>query len=228
VSDITTRLASVRERIARAAKDAGRDAADITLVAVSKNVAPDLIVDAIGAGQHVFGENRAQELVAHASAVSDALGDAVTADVEWHFVGRLQRNKVRAIASTVALWQSVDRPELVTELAKHAPGARMLVQVDVGDEPQKGGCAPDGAAALVEQARNAGLRVEGLMTVPPMGVDPRRYFAALRTLADRLDLDRLSMGMSSDFEAAIGEGATIVRVGTAVFGPRPTSPNARR
>ncbi|MDQ1519349.1 MAG: dependent protein, partial [Actinomycetota bacterium] len=129
---VEERLDAVRERIERTAKRAGRDPNDVTLVAVSKNVDPVRIADAIDAGQRVFGENRAQELVAHAQAVA--------ADhVEWHFIGRLQRNKVRALTSIVTVWQSIDRAELVTELAKHAPGARILVQVNVGDEPQKGG-----------------------------------------------------------------------------------------
>jgi pyridoxal phosphate enzyme (YggS family) len=217
---VEARLAEVRERIGDAARRAGRNATDVLLVAVSKNVEPARIGDAISAGQRAFGENRAQELLAHADACDGA--------VDWHFVGRLQRNKVRALAPLVTLWQSVDREGLVTELAKHAPHARVLVQVNVGDEPQKGGCAPADASALVTTARAAGLQVEGLMTVPPEGTDPRPFFAQLRTLADRLELGQLSMGMSSDFEAAIAEGATVVRVGTAIFGPRPTSPNARR
>jgi pyridoxal phosphate enzyme (YggS family) len=217
---VEARLAAVRERIVEAARRAGRDPGAVTLVAVSKTVGPARIAQVADAGQRVFGENRAQELLAHA--------DALDRDLEWHFIGRLQRNKVRAIAHLVARWQSVDRTELVTELAKHAPGARVLVQVNVGDEPQKGGCAPDATPVLVDDARNAGLRVEGLMTVPPEGRDPRPFFAGLRTLSRRLELPELSMGMSGDFEVAIEEGATIVRVGSAVFGPRPTSPNARR
>jgi pyridoxal phosphate enzyme (YggS family) len=219
VNDVATRLATVRDRITAAAQRASREPDAVTLVAVSKNVDAVRIADAADAGQRVFGENRAQELVAHAGALER--------DVEWHFIGRLQRNKVRTVARLVALWQSVDRPELVAEIAKHAPAARVLVQVNVGDEPQKGGCDPDGTAALVGTARDAGLRVEGLMTVPPDGVDARPFFAELRTLSERLELPELSMGMSGDFEVAIEEGATIVRVGSAVFGPRPTSPNAR-
>jgi PLP dependent protein len=217
---IETRLAGVRERMARAAERARRNVDDVMLVAVSKTVDAARIEAAIEAGQRVFGENRAQELAQHAAALQ--------AGVEWHFIGRLQRNKVRAIAALVTLWQSVDRADLVAELAKHAPGARVLVQVNVGDEAQKGGCAPEATGALVDRARDAGLNVEGLMTVPPADVDARPYFASLRTLARRLELDQLSMGMSGDFEAAIEEGATIVRVGSAIFGPRPTSPNARR
>ena len=217
---VADRLSEVRERITDAAKRAGRDPSDVLLVAVSKNVDPARIADAVNAGQRVFGENRAQELLAHANASDDAL--------EWHFVGRLQRNKVRSLAPIVAVWESVDRVALVEELAKRAPGAHVLVEVNVGDEPQKGGCAPAETPALVAAARDAGLRVEGLMTVPPAGTEVRPFFAQLRTLAERLELGQLSMGMSSDFEAAIAEGATVVRVGTAIFGPRPTSPNARR
>jgi PLP dependent protein len=217
---VAARLDAVRERIAIAAKRAGRGENDVQLVAASKTVEPARIVEAFDAGQRVFGENRAQELTAHANAVDR--------DAVWHFVGRLQRNKVRSVARFVSCWESVDRDELVDEIAKHAPGASVFVQVNLGDEPQKGGCAPAGAAALVDTAQKAGLGVEGLMTVPPAGVDPRPYFATLRTLGGQLELHQLSMGMSGDFEAAIEEGATIVRIGSAVFGPRSTSENARR
>jgi pyridoxal phosphate enzyme (YggS family) len=224
VSDsIGDRLAAVRERIAAAAHDAGRDPGSVTLVAVSKYVEPALIAEAADAGQRVFGENRAQELVAHADALA-----AAPHDIEWHFIGQLQRNKVRSLVGRVALWQSVDRDELVTELSKRVPGARILVQVNVGDEPQKGGCAVGDTARIVDLARDGRLDVCGLMTVPPAGDDPRPYFARLRELGERLGLPELSMGMSGDYEAAIGEGATIVRVGTAIFGPRPGGPGARR
>jgi pyridoxal phosphate enzyme (YggS family) len=218
---VAARLAEVRDRIAAAARRSGRPPDAVTLVAVSKTVDVPRIAEAVDAGQSRLGENRAQELLAHASGLARD-------DVEWHFVGRLQRNKVRAIAPLVAWWQSVDRPQLVAEIARHAPGATVLVQVNVGDEPQKGGCAPDAAAGLVDAAREAGLRVPGLMTVPPLEGDPRPHFARLRSLVQRLGLDTLSMGMSNDYEAAIEEGATIVRVGSALFGPRPGSPDARR
>ncbi|MCU1426043.1 MAG: pyridoxal phosphate enzyme YggS family [Actinomycetia bacterium] len=219
-NDIGVRLHNVHERIRAAATRAERDPAGITLVAVSKTVDAERIAAAARAGQRVFGENRAQELAAHA--------DAIDGDVEWHFIGRLQRNKVRSIARNVALWQSVDRDELVPELAHRAPGARVLVQVNVGDEPQKGGCTPAATAQLVDTARTAGLRVEGLMTVPPAATDPRPFFAQLRDLGGQLGLPELSMGMSSDFEAAVAEGATIVRVGSAIFGPRPAAADTRR
>ena len=226
---IEERLGVVRHRILDAAHRAGRDANTITLVAVSKTVEHERVIEALHAGQRDFGENRAQELSRKATGVGLFKGSRLDGvNPRWHFIGRLQRNKVRSIANLVTCWQSIDRAELVTELAKHAPGARVLVQVNVGDEPQKGGCAPDATAALVDVARDAGLRVEGLMTVPPEGRDARPFFAELRTLSQRLELPELSMGMSGDFEVAIEEGATIVRVGSAVFGPRPTSPNARR
>jgi hypothetical protein len=219
-SEVAQRLDAVREHVADAAKRSGRDESDVTLVAVSKTVDTARIGEAVAAGQRVFGENRAQELLAHAAEVDG--------DLEWHFIGALQRNKVRALASIVRCWQSVDRPELVAELAKRAPAARVFVEVNIGEEPQKSGCAPDATGALVALARDAGLRVDGLMTVPPAASDPRPHFRRLRGLAETLGLSQLSMGMSGDFEVAIEEGATVVRVGTAVFGPRPTSPNARR
>ena len=132
------------------------------------------------------------------------------------------------LAGRVALWHSIDRSELVDPLRRHAPGARVLVEVNVSDEPQKGGCRPDATPALVDELTAAGLVVEGLMTVPAASGDPRPSFAALRELGGRLGLVQLSMGMTSDFEAAIGEGATIVRVGSAIFGPRPGADGLRR
>ncbi len=148
--------------------------------------------------------------------------------VRWHFIGRLQRNKVRAVAPHVSLWQSVDREVLATEIARRAPAAHVLVQVDFGREPQKGGCAPEDAAALVACARAVGLAVDGLMTVPPANTDPAPAFRACRALADELGLLTCSMGMSGDYEDAVREGATMVRVGSAVFGPRPPVSDARR
>jgi pyridoxal phosphate enzyme (YggS family) len=221
VTEVATRIAAVQERIASAAKHAGRDPHDVQLVAVSKNVVPERIADALDAGQRAFGENRAQELLAHVDALRRD-------DIEWHFVGRLQRNKVRSLAGAVTLWQSVDDDALIAELAKRAPAARVLLQVNVGDEPQKGGCDPDAVPALADRARAAGLRVEGLMAVPPLAADPRPWFATLRALGAKLELPQLSMGMSGDYEAAIAEGATIVRVGTSIFGPRPSPADMRR
>jgi pyridoxal phosphate enzyme (YggS family) len=195
-------------------------------VVVTKTVPEERIRDALEAGVRDLGENRAQELVAKAEALESAPpgGDAP----RWHFIGRLQRNKVRMLAPHVELWHSIDRPELADPLSRHAPGARVLVEVNLSAEPQKGGCTPGEAPALVERLRAAGLVVEGLMTVPAAAGDPRPAFAALRELARHLDLAQLSMGMTADFEAAVAEGATIVRVGSAVFGPRPGPDGLRR
>jgi len=220
---VAARLAEVRERIDAAARAAQRDPADITVVAVTKEIALDPIRDALAAGATDLGENRAQELVPKAEALA-----ASTPAPRWHFIGRLQRNKVRALARHVALWQSVDRDELVDAIAQHAPGAAVLVQVNVAGEVQKGGCEPGAVPALVARAHDCGLRVEGLMTVPPLDSDPRPHFAELRTLTETLGLGVCSMGMSGDYEIAVSEGATIVRVGSAIFGPRPGSPAARR
>lgn len=208
-------LAEVRERIATAARAAGRDPHDVELVAVSKEVDADAVVEAVAAGQHHFGENRAQELAAKAEEL-----DRRELEVAWHFIGRLQRNKVKAIAPRVALWHSVDRAELGEAIARYAPGAHVLVQVSLAGETQKGGCAPESVAPLRDELTALGLAVDGLMTVPPLEGDPRRHFAALRVLAESLALPTLSMGMSGDFELAIAEGSTHVRVGRAVFGSR--------
>jgi pyridoxal phosphate enzyme (YggS family) len=175
----------------------------------------------VEAGVVDIGENRAQELLEKAPLVDGA---------RWHFVGTLQRNKVRSLAPWVACWQSVDRDALGVEIARRAPGARVLVEVNLAEEPQKSGCAPGEAPALVDTLRGHGLQVDGLMTVPPAEGDPRPWFAALRDLTSRLELRELSMGMSGDFDVAVEEGATMVRVGRALFGDRPvpTSPQRRR
>jgi len=215
VTDLATRIDEVRTRIADAAGRAGRDPSSVTLVGASKTVPAERLVEAVDAGLRDLGENRAQELLAKAP-VLDGAGCAP----RWHFVGRLQRNKVAALAPYVALWHSVDRLSLGEAMARRAPGARVLVQVDVGDEPQKGGCTPSDTPALADSLRALGLDVAGLMTVPPRTADPRACFATLRELASRVGADELSMGMSEDFEVAVEEGATIVRVGRAIFGPR--------
>jgi PLP dependent protein len=195
----------------------------VTLVVVSKTVPEDRVREALAAGARDLGENRAQELVAKAVALAD-----VVPPPRWHFIGRLQRNKVKLLAAHVGLWHSIDRPELAEPLSRHAPGARVLVEVNLSDEAQKGGCRPEQTRALVDVLSGAGLVVEGLMTVPAAVGDPRPAFAALRELAGRLGLAGLSMGMTADFEAAISEGATIVRVGSAVFGPREGTNGLRR
>ncbi|MDQ1511467.1 MAG: dependent protein [Actinomycetota bacterium] len=215
MTEIAAHLHEIRERIATAARTTGRAPEAIQLVAVSKEVDAAAVAQAFAAGQRDFGENRAQELLTKAEALNRQ-----PLELAWHFIGRLQRNKVKAIASLVTLWHSVDRSELGVEIARHAPSARVLVQVNVAGEEQKGGCAPAAVPALVDSLTDLGLTVEGLMTVPPLVGDPRPHFGALRDLATRLGLATLSMGMSGDFEAAIAEGSTLVRVGRAVFGPR--------
>jgi len=183
---------------------------------VTKGFGPAAITAAAAAGCRAIGENYAQELSDKTDAISAAA-------VEVHFVGRLQTNKVRRLAGIVDVWETVDRTSLVAEIARRAPGARVLVQVNATDEADKGGCAPDAVAALVDDARAAGLAVEGLMTVGPTGTRPedaRVGFAAVRRLVDELGLSVCSMGMTDDLEVAVQEGATQVRIGTALFGVR--------
>jgi hypothetical protein len=217
-------FAEVRARVDAAARESGREPHEVTLVVVTKSVGVDAIRDVLDAGATDLGENRAQDLVAKAR----ALGDGGARTPRWHFIGRLQRNKVHTVAPYVALWQSVDREELAAEIARRAPDARVLVQVNVAGEEQKGGCAPSDTAALVAACRAHGLAVEGLMTVPPEAGDPTPIFVTLRRLSDELGLTACSMGMSGDYERAIRAGATMVRVGTAIFGPRPADSGARR
>ncbi len=209
-------LDRVRERITAA----GGDPDAVTVVAVTKAFAVDAVEAALAAGAVHLGENYAQELVAKAEALDAAIRPV------WHFIGGLQRNKVRAIAPHVALWESVDRASLGAEIAKRAPGARVLVQVDISDEDTKGGCPPDEAPDLVAALAALGLDVAGLMGIAAAGDTgrARSQFARLAALRADLGLAELSMGMSADLEAAVAEGATIVRVGSALFGPRPPHP----
>jgi pyridoxal phosphate enzyme (YggS family) len=215
-SDVASRYREIRERVERAARDSGRDRDSVLIVGASKTVDLVRIRAALGAGLRDLGENRAQELAAKAP----ELGDLDGGGPRWHFLGQLQRNKVRSVAPYVGLWQSVDRAELGAEIARRAPGARVLIEVNVAAEPQKGGCARATVGELADQLRAQGLDVRGLMTVPPAAGDPRPWFAALRDLGEDLRLPELSMGMSGDFEAAVSEGATIVRIGRALFGDR--------
>jgi pyridoxal phosphate enzyme (YggS family) len=210
---IAARVAEVRDRIAAAARAAGREPRAVRLLAATNTQPVEAVRAVVRAGVVDVGENRAQELVAKAPALADT-------DAVWHFIGRLQRNKINQLAPWVRRWESVDRAELVDALAVRAPGARILLEVNVAGEAQKAGCTPADAPALVDRARSGGLDPVGLMTVAPASGDPRPTFAALRDLADRLGLAELSMGMTGDYEAAIAEGATVVRLGSALFGPR--------
>jgi pyridoxal phosphate enzyme (YggS family) len=210
VSGIAGRLAELRAGIP----------AGVTLVAVSKTQPPEAIRAAYAAGQRHFGENYAQEWRAKADALADL------PDLVWHFVGSLQTNKVKVLAGRAAWVHTVDREELAREIAKRyaAKGAvaRVLLEVNVAREPQKAGCDPDDAMRLAAVVRALpGVELRGLMCIPPAEGDPRPWFRALRGLAAGLALPDLSMGMSGDWRAAIEEGATLVRVGTAIFGARP-------
>lgn len=212
MTEIAERLAQVRERIDAAARRSGRAGDDVAVVAVTKEFDAATVRAALDAGLRRIGENRAQDLLEKAERL---------AGPEWHFLGQIQRNKIARLAPVVAVWHSVDRLVVAEAIAHRAPGAPVYVQVNVGGEPQKGGCEPASVPGLVSRFRDLGLSVEGLMTVPPHAVDPRPHFAALRELGLDAGLGGLSMGMSDDFEVAVEEGATIVRLGSALFGPRP-------
>ena len=195
----------------------------VELVGVTKGFDASAIDAAVAAGCDAIGENYAQELLDKASAIQRLRP-------EVHFIGRLQRNKVRQLVDLVDVWCSLDRVSAVKEVAKRAPGARVLIQVDTSGDPGKGGCVPGEAEALVDRAGELGLSVQGLMTIGPTGgssEDARPGFREVRALVDTLGLAVCSMGMSGDLEVAVQEGSTQVRVGTALFGerpPRPTSP----
>ena len=225
---ISSNLVQINQRINAAAQQAGRDPASVRLVAVSKTRPAADIVEAFQAGQTIFGENYIQELVPKLAEVSEP--------VQWHMIGHLQSNKVKYIAGQVALIHSVDRISLATEIdrqwGKLGKICDVLVQVNISGEETKSGTTEEGAIQLVQEcAKLSHVRVRGLMTMPPFFDDPeaaRPYFAELRrlsqTVASRnisgVDMVELSMGMSGDFEAAIEEGATLVRIGTAIFGNR--------
>ena len=239
--DLAGALERVRERIGGAAARAGRDPSQVTLVAVSKGQPAERVAEAARAGQRDFGENRTAEAVPKIAQL-EAWG---AGGLRWHFVGRLQRNKVRTLFGTggtegpargdlVCLIHSVDRLELAAEIAKRAAGpADILVEVNTSGEEAKGGVHPSGLAALVDAILRMpgadGVQVRGLMTMAPRvdrPEDARPYFRRLASLRDELGrrfpgagIGHLSMGMSQDYEIAVEEGATIVRVGAAIFGP---------
>lgn len=212
------RLADVQAGLKRACRDAGRSDTPL-LVAISKTFDADAIRPLIAAGQRHFGENRVQE-----AAAKWPLLQAETPGITLHLVGQLQSNKAAEAVALFDVIHSVDRPSLVAALAKaqSAAGKRpaCYLQVNIGNEAQKGGCAIADLPALLAQARTAGLDVIGLMCVPPAHVEPAPYFALLAEHAKRLGLTGLSMGMSSDYETAALLGSTVVRVGSALFGTR--------
>jgi pyridoxal phosphate enzyme (YggS family) len=219
LDDPETRLATVRETIAHTARRADRKAEAITLIAVSKARAGEEIAPLLAAGHRVFGENRVQEAQAKWPALREAWPD-----IELHLVGQLQSNKAEDAVALFDAIHSVDRSSLIAALAR-AMGQQdrrptCFLQVNIGDEAQKGGCAIDDVPVLLAEARAAGLPVAGLMAVPPADLEPAPYFALLAKMARDHGLAGLSMGMSSDYETAVTLGATHVRVGTALFGAR--------
>ncbi|HUR77236.1 MAG TPA: YggS family pyridoxal phosphate enzyme [Acidimicrobiales bacterium] len=211
-SDTVTRnLAGLRARIERAGGDADR----VTIVAVTKQQPDTVVGDALAAGLRDLGENRTDALVERATAQTDAA-------IRWHFLGQIQRNKIGKVAPHVALWQSVDRPELGPAIAKHAPGARVLVEVNLTDDPNRGGTSLVTVPSLVSDLTAEGLVVLGLMAVGPIGDAEvaRPGFSAITRMADSLGLAVRSFGMSNDVEVAVECGSTMVRVGTGLFGAR--------
>ena len=227
---LAQRLGSVLERLKAALRSAGRNEDDATLVAVSKRHPAALISEARAAGQLAFGENYAQEMVAKIDELSGLQG------LEFHYIGPLQTNKARLVTGNAALIHAVDRAKVLRVVSRLAVQRgveqQLLFEVHLSHEDSKAGCLPEALPALVQTALELpGIRPRGLMTMPPFFADPeksRPYFSALRALRDDLsarfelaDFDHLSMGMSHDFEVAVAEGATLVRVGAAIFGPRP-------
>lgn len=226
-SELSDRLTAVRYRVDAAASDCGRDPAAITLISVGKTFPAEVVNEAVTAGATDLGENRVQEAVAKKPEVGEA---------RWHLIGPLQRNKARAALEVFDIVHTVDRFEIADRLqyllTEHWPERRLdvLIEINVAEEPQKAGALPEDACELLEHANGCDrLSVCGLMAIPPWSEDPeasRPWFRKLHELRDRLQyemgrpLRELSMGMSHDFEIAIAEGATMVRVGTAIFGSR--------
>lgn len=226
-SSLAGRLALVQERVAAAAETAGRDPRDVTLISVSKTHPAEVVDEAVAAGALDLGENRVQEAQAKKPGVREA---------KWHLIGPLQRNKARVALEVFDVIHTIDRPEIARRLQflleEHWPDRVLdvLLEVNVGEESQKAGVSPEDLRELLDEVRTHDrLVVRGLMAIPPFAAEPeasRPHFRSLRELRDRMEketgrpLPELSMGMSHDFEIAVAEGATLVRVGTAIFGAR--------
>jgi PLP dependent protein len=226
VKDLEERIAAVKERIHRAAVNAGRSPATVRLVAVSKRCPAEAVKEAYRLGLRAFGENYAQELVSKAAEVGNLPG------IEWHMIGHLQTNKARILAPLITTLHTVDSTYLASEMGKRAARLgrtiEVLIEVNVAKDPAKSGCSPPELQSIIDAVRACpALSLRGIMTMPPHTEDPegaRPFFAGLRALqtlhGGSAALPELSMGMSHDLEAAVAEGATIVRVGTAIFGER--------
>jgi pyridoxal phosphate enzyme (YggS family) len=227
MTTLQERVASVKERIVRAAERAGRAPDTVRLVAVSKRQPADAVREAYRLGLRAFGENYAQELVSKASEVGDLPG------IEWHMIGHLQTNKARLVAPVITTLHTVDSTHVASEIGKRAAKVSrtidVLIEVNVAKDADKSGCSPSELQSIIDAVQACpSLVLRGIMTMPPHADDPeqaRPFFAGLRALqtlhGGRATLPELSMGMSHDLEAAIAEGATMVRVGTAIFGERP-------
>ena len=220
MSDAVQRLQQVRQRIAAAEKEAARETGGVMLVAVSKTFSADEIRPVIDAGQRVFGENRVQEAISTWPALKTEFPD-----LELHLIGPLQSNKAKEAVALFDVIETVDREKIAAELAKEMKkqnkAPKLFVQVNTGSEPQKAGLEPRDAVAFVARCRDVhGLAVEGLMCIPPLDENPGPHFALLEKLAQEAKVDKLSMGMSADYELAVRFGATSVRVGSAIFGSR--------
>ncbi len=220
MADAARRLAEVEARVAAAARRAGRDPADVTLIAVSKTFDADAILPVLAAGHRAFGENRVQE----AEKKWPSLRERHT-DIRLHLIGPLQTNKAREAVALFDAIHTLDRDKLARvlakEMARQGRSPTLFVEVNTGNEPQKAGVQPEAAAGFVERCRDEhGLHIAGLMCIPPLTDDPVPHFEALARLAGSLGLRSLSMGMSADFETAVLHGATHVRVGSAIFGER--------
>ena len=218
-------LQDVSRRIETAAEAVGRKASEITLIAVSKTFGAEDILPVLQAGQRAFGENRVQE----AAGKWPALRSSATG-LELHLIGPLQSNKAADAVHLFDAIHTIDRPRIAqaiaAEMAKQARQLQLFIQVNTGDEKQKAGVSVDGADSLIAECRNKyGLKITGLMCIPPLNEAPDRHFELLAEIANRNDLQNLSMGMSGDFEAAIKFGATHVRVGSAIFGTRGGQPH---
>ena len=225
MKSVAEALEEFRRGLVRIANDAGRDPESVQLIAVSKKHPVEAILEAYRAGQRDFGENYVQELVGKAKELSQFQ------DIRWHFMGHLQRNKIRFIAGKVHLFHCLDSLRLARGLSQRnvaeASQTSLLVEVNLGREQQKAGCLPEELPALLEAVEELpGLKLRGLMTLPPQGLKPSEFFDRLQELREQNGgqkrLPELSMGMSGDFEAAIRAGATMIRVGTAIFGARPS------
>ncbi len=237
MNEVSNRIREVRSRIAAACERAGRDPEGARILAISKRHPAAVITAAYAAGIRDIGENFAQEMVAkleELGAAEDCPGGRESPDLRWHFVGRLQRNKAKLVVGRAALIHAVDKIDLAREIDKRARAAGVvqpvLIAVNAAGEDSKSGVSRDGAAKLLSAMEPlVGVDCKGFMTMPPLVEDPeenRVHFAALRRLRDGLasasrPLATLSMGTTGDYEVAVEEGATLVRVGTAIFGPRP-------